>query len=562
MSAISAVNVVKRFRHLAIPKHSTLKEALIKRLWGGSLERKNVEAVSGVSFSVKKGQVLGVVGRNGSGKTTLLRLLGGVYPPDEGQITINGSLAPLLALGAGFHPDLTGRESARIELLVLGFLPRQIDERMEKILEFADIGDFIDAPVRTYSSGMMMRLAFAAAVSVDPDILLLDEVLAVGDAAFAEKCIRCIDDFRARGKTIVLVTHNSAMIREKCDVVLWLDRGKAVAFGDPAAVTGAYDRGATDYAEILRAIERPPAKTLVVYGNCQAEALARLMEKNSLIASSFKVVYYRSYDIPGQTRTPVSPEHLESCALFFSQYDPQPFPDLDRLPRECLKVHFPSMDVNLLWPFHCVNPYNQATPDFPFGPFPYGDRVILECVAKGMSAAETLDYYLTGWEHYKPNLGALGRLERSRLEARDGHCDVKMGSFILDQLRSRRLFWTVNHPTQMLMRELLGRLFEASERVAPALKEADIEETVRVYFPAGELLKIASIPIHPAVARELDLEWYDPHERYGVFGNTYTYEEYFEQMIAFCTIAHKSGGNFAAGTPEVAGALASFERIP
>ena len=169
-----------------------------------------------------------------------MRLLAGVHVPDQGTISIDGTVTPLLSLGAGFHPDLTGRENARIELLVLGLTPREIGDRMDQIAAFAEIGDFMDAPMRTYSSGMMMRLAFAAAISIEPHILLLDEILAVGDAAFAQKCLDTIDGFRASGKTIVLVTHAADVVRERCDAALWLDAGRVAAFGNPADVIAAY----------------------------------------------------------------------------------------------------------------------------------------------------------------------------------------------------------------------------------------------------------------------------------------------------------------------------------
>jgi lipopolysaccharide transport system ATP-binding protein len=238
--AIAVTNVSKRFRFPAIPKQMTLKEAVIKRLVRGSDGRRTVDALSDVSFTLEHGQMLGVVGRNGSGKSTLLRLLAGIFRPTDGAIVIDGSLAPLLALGAGFHPDLTGRENARIEMLVLGFTPAQVNNRMGEVVAFSELGDFIDAPMRAYSSGMWMRLAFSVAISVDPDVLLLDEVLSVGDEAFSAKCLSRIDEFRAKGKTIVLVTHATQTVVERCDVALWLDQGRVAAFGDPVAVTQAY----------------------------------------------------------------------------------------------------------------------------------------------------------------------------------------------------------------------------------------------------------------------------------------------------------------------------------
>lgn len=241
-SSIRITNVSKRFKFVPLGGRRTLKEGVVGGLFHVNHERKIVEALSDVSFSVDGGQVLGVVGRNGSGKTTLMRLLAGVYSADEGTVEIEGGVTPLLALGAGFHPDLTGRENARIELLVLGLTPRDIEKRMDEIIEFSEIGRFIDVPIRAYSAGMVMRLAFSAAMSVDPDILLLDEVLAVGDEGFAAKCKERIGSFKRHGKTIVLVSHNIESIVAECDVALWLDHGRVGALGDPRTVVDAYCR--------------------------------------------------------------------------------------------------------------------------------------------------------------------------------------------------------------------------------------------------------------------------------------------------------------------------------
>ncbi len=241
-NAISVIGVAKSFRYRSLGR-ATLKDALVKRLFTAEDHRlRIVEALGSIDFEIEHGQMLGIIGRNGSGKTTLMRLLAGVFPPDAGTIAIDGALAPLLALGAGFHPDLTGRENARVELLVLGFTPKQAEAKMDAIIEFSELGSFMDAPVRTYSSGMLMRLAFAVAVCVDPDILLLDEVLAVGDELFAQKCLMCIEDFKDRGKTIVLVSHNTGIIERWCDVVLWLDRGRVKMFGAPQEVVQAYSQ--------------------------------------------------------------------------------------------------------------------------------------------------------------------------------------------------------------------------------------------------------------------------------------------------------------------------------
>ena len=238
--AISVSGVSKRFHYPAIPKQTTLKEMIVKGMFREARKTNAVDALQDVSFAVEHGQTLGVVGHNGSGKTTLLRILAGIFQPDKGTVNVDGTLAPLLGLAAGFHPDLTGRENARTELLVLGFSPKQVDYLIDKVVDFADIGDFFDAPMRTYSTGMAMRVAFAAATSVDPDVLLLDEVLFVGDESFSLKCLDRISSFKRRGKAIVLVSHSNAAIVEHCDVALWLDHGRVAGFGDPETITGAY----------------------------------------------------------------------------------------------------------------------------------------------------------------------------------------------------------------------------------------------------------------------------------------------------------------------------------
>jgi lipopolysaccharide transport system ATP-binding protein len=240
VDAVEVEGLCKSFRFLEVGKEATLKSTIVKQLFRRSSQRRTVKALEDVSFTLGRGKMLGVVGRNGSGKTTLLRLLAGVYHPDRGRISIAGSVTPLLSLGSGFHPELSGRENTRIELLVLGLSPKEIDERMEQIIDFSEIRNFVDAPARTYSTGMKIRLAFAAAISVDPDVLLLDEVLAVGDEGFKQKCLTAIDGFRDRGKTIVLVSHAALTIRQRCDSALWLHNGHVAGFGVPSEVVSAY----------------------------------------------------------------------------------------------------------------------------------------------------------------------------------------------------------------------------------------------------------------------------------------------------------------------------------
>jgi ABC-type polysaccharide/polyol phosphate transport system ATPase subunit len=199
-----------------------------------------VEALNDVSFHVPQGATLGIIGRNGSGKSTLMRILAGIMSPDSGRVELSGSIAPLLGLGVGFHPDLTGRENAKINGLILGLHPAEIELRMDSIMEFSELGEFFDTPVRMYSSGMYMRLAYAVAISVDPDILLLDEVFAVGDAAFNEKCRAHMRKFREAGKTIVIVSHDLSVIESFCDMALWLEKGTVQAIDHPKNVVPLY----------------------------------------------------------------------------------------------------------------------------------------------------------------------------------------------------------------------------------------------------------------------------------------------------------------------------------
>ena len=244
--AIVVSNVSKRFLLPSIPRGATVKDLVLRTVRRDANRDTYVDALRDVSFSVERGSMLGVIGRNGSGKTTLMRLIAGILKPDAGSVRLTGDIAPLLTLSMAFHPDLTGREGARIELLALGRSRAEAEALMPRIVDYSEIGEFIDAPVRTYSQGMMMRLAFAVAISVDADTLLFDEILAVGDVAFAHKCLRSIDDFRNRGKTIVLVTHDTDKVRQFCDLALWLDQGELVGLGDPAAVIGAYGNVVAD----------------------------------------------------------------------------------------------------------------------------------------------------------------------------------------------------------------------------------------------------------------------------------------------------------------------------
>lgn len=198
------------------------------------------EALRDISFEVGSGNLLGIIGPNGAGKSTLLRTLAGILPPSEGKITVWGSVTTLLALGVGFNAELSGRDNIRLGCLASGFLPEQIDELTGPIIEFADLGEFIEYPVKTYSSGMYGRLAFSIAVQLKPDILLIDEALSTGDASFRAKSQDKMRELMTQARAIVLVSHGLGLIREMATEVLWLDKGEVMGYGDPAEMIGAY----------------------------------------------------------------------------------------------------------------------------------------------------------------------------------------------------------------------------------------------------------------------------------------------------------------------------------
>ena len=242
MNAIEVVHASKVYRRYGHKKQfATLKSALLR----GSLIRdlkpdETFTAVRDVSFTVPAGRTLGVIGRNGSGKSTMLKLVAGITKPTTGSVTVNGRISALIELGAGFHPEISGRENVFINGIMLGLSKREVARRFDEIVEFAELKDFIDAPVKTYSSGMYMRLGFAVAIHVDPDVLLVDEVLAVGDEGFTHKCLDKFAEFKRRGKTILLVTHALPMVERFCDEALWLDHGEKMGMGDPKRIVGAY----------------------------------------------------------------------------------------------------------------------------------------------------------------------------------------------------------------------------------------------------------------------------------------------------------------------------------
>jgi lipopolysaccharide transport system ATP-binding protein len=242
LTAISAEGVSKRYRQYDAAPPRTLQEAAMSGFRHPLGRFKYFWGLRDVSFAVKRGEALGVIGRNGAGKSTLLRMLAGIGRPDEGQISVHGQLGGLLELTAGFHPDLTGRENAFVGGVIRGLTRAQVMQRLGSILDFCELHHVIDQPLRTYSSGMQMRLAFAVAIHADPEILLVDEVLAVGDAAFQKKCIERIVATKNGGRTVIMVSHDAALVQEMCDQALWLREGQVAAFGPASDVVDGYMR--------------------------------------------------------------------------------------------------------------------------------------------------------------------------------------------------------------------------------------------------------------------------------------------------------------------------------
>ena len=242
MFAIEVENVSRIYqKYSARHRFQTFKSALVKGDFFKALKPDEVvSALQDINLRVEKGQTFGVIGENGSGKSTLLKVVAGIAKPTQGRVTTEGKISALIELGAGFHPEITGRENVYINGIMLGLTKKEISAKFDEIVEFAELEDFIDAPVKTYSSGMYMRLGFAIAINVNPDILLIDEVLAVGDASFVPKCLDRIDDFRRRGKTILFVSHDLGTVNKICDRAAWLKGGRIQAIGEAKRVIDAY----------------------------------------------------------------------------------------------------------------------------------------------------------------------------------------------------------------------------------------------------------------------------------------------------------------------------------
>lgn len=239
---VSVKDLRKSFR-VSHTGAGSLKSAL---LWWKPRRIETLEVLKGVTFDLQRGETVAVVGRNGAGKSTLLSLLARVYKPTAGTLSVKGRVAPLLELGAGFHPDLTGAENVYFNGVILGLTRKEITTRMDSIIDFAELRQHIDAPVRTFSSGMMARLGFAVAVHVDAEILIVDEVLAVGDFEFERKCYAKIDEFRRNGGSILFVSHDMDDVRRVADRCIWLQHGQIQMQGKPEEIIAAYEGGEGD----------------------------------------------------------------------------------------------------------------------------------------------------------------------------------------------------------------------------------------------------------------------------------------------------------------------------
>jgi len=251
VAAIEIENVTRIYqKYSAQHRFRTFKSAMIKGDFFKSLKSdEKVTALDNVSFKVDRGTTFGVIGENGSGKSTLLKVVTGIAKPTSGRVEVKGKVSALIELGAGFHPEITGRENIYINGIMLGLSKKEINDKYEDIVKFAELEGFIDAPVKTYSSGMYMRLGFSIAINVNPDVLLVDEVLAVGDASFVPKCLDRIQDFRRRKKTILFVSHDLSTVEKICDRVAWLKAGQVQTIGEPRRVIDAYLQDVTEKQE-------------------------------------------------------------------------------------------------------------------------------------------------------------------------------------------------------------------------------------------------------------------------------------------------------------------------
>jgi len=318
-NAIEARDLAKVYRRfLHQNQFKTLKSALLTgSLLSDLRPDQTFTALDGVSLDVPQGSTFGVIGENGSGKSTLLKLLAGITKPTRGRLTVEGRISALIELGAGFHPEISGRENVAINGIMLGLTRKEVEERFDAIVAFAEMQDFIDAPVKTYSSGMYMRLGFSVAIHVEPDILLIDEVLAVGDEAFTRKCLDKISEFHRRGRTIVIVTHALGLVEKMCDDVLWLRQGKVADRGDPKRVIDAYLTYVAGGEEVLlRAGPAAPLLSGAPSSAASPEASAPGGERAGRWGSrEVEIARVRLLDVAGKERHVYAPGETLRLAL-------------------------------------------------------------------------------------------------------------------------------------------------------------------------------------------------------------------------------------------------------
>lgn len=293
MSKIIVDDVSKEFRLQRDRAHS-IKELITRR--GRDRAADHFWALRNVSFEIPEGSMYALVGHNGSGKSTLLRCIAGIYRPDGGTVRVDGRISTLLELGAGFHPDLSGRENVYLNATILGMSKKQIDQQFDRIVDFAGVEQFIDSPVKVYSSGMYVRLGFSVAVHVDPEILIIDEVIAVGDEAFQRKCFDHLYGLRKQGTTIVVVTHGLGLVETMCDGAAWLDHGVLQMAGNAGEVANAYLQRVNDQEEVDRHAAVPPQERASEPG----------------LGQEIRITEVRFTGADGQdTTTGISGEHLQ-----------------------------------------------------------------------------------------------------------------------------------------------------------------------------------------------------------------------------------------------------------
>jgi GT2 family glycosyltransferase len=453
----------------------------------------------------------------------------------------------------GFNPPEAVKVLAGDRVSVPGFI--------------ADVAPYFEearvfvAPLR-YGAGMKGKIGQALAFGL-PVVTtsigvegfdLTDRVsclLADSAEAFAAAIVEAYEDSRlwrtrAAGAREVLRPVSSDAVRESIDALI-----ETLIHGSSASPPPESE-GAPEKAEV-RAPVAVPKRTLILYGNCQADALAVLLRSDPTVSALYRIVYLPSFENhEASVSDLMQVSDVASAAILLEQYDPQPFPHRKTLPADCITVTFPSVDLMILWPLYAANPYNDPpSAEFPWGPFPYGDRAIIDCIDRGMQADDILEYYLSPEAAYLPNLEHLHRIETGRLAARDGKCEIKMAGFVFEWYRRERLFWASNHPAMPVLRELLKRLLERVSVDRPDLRDVDIDRTLDGWPPEGPL-GFPRIPVHPGVAEFLELAWYQGPGSAEVFGfrnHPLRYEDYFREMITRSLIQREAAATNSINSP-------------